>query len=151
MNDRCRPTNNREVLVIDGLNPDVIVGLRYVLERGCRLDWEHCCLWLKGGTRKDPMTVAGPQIPCDPDPVLTPCADINGDTPGVCCILDESDPVSPSRPNSLKNTMTPTDKKTTTSLPPSTETFQGGLRTITGFEKRLEVPWGDVRDGDVKE
>ena len=71
-------------LVMDGLNPDVIVGLRYLLERGCRLDWEHCCLWLEGGIRKAPMTVAGPQIPCDPDPVLTLCAEINGDTPLAC-------------------------------------------------------------------
>ena len=137
-------------LVMDGLNPDVIVGLRYLLERGCRLDWEHCCLWLEGGIRKAPMTVAGPQIPCDPDPVLTLCAEINGDTPGVCYIIDELDLDSPCRSNSLKNTMTPIDRETTTSLPQPTETFEGGFLTGTGFQKRPEVPWGDVRDGKVQ-
>ena len=57
------------------------------------------------------MTVAGPQIPCDPDPVLTLCAEINGDTPSVCYIMDEPDAVSPSLPNPLKNEMTPMDKR----------------------------------------
>ena len=60
-------------LVVDGLNPNIFVGFRYLLERGCRLDWEHCCLLLEGRTRQTPMTIAGPQEPFDPDPVATLC------------------------------------------------------------------------------
>ena len=70
-------------LVMDGLNPDVIVGLRFLLEKGCQLDWQHCCLWLEGGKRRAPMTVAGPLMPNDPDPILTLYATSNPTSPTV--------------------------------------------------------------------
>ena len=143
-------------LVMDGLNPDVIVGLRFLLEKGCQLDWQHCCLWLEGGKRRAPMTVAGALLPNDPDPILTLYATSNPTSPTVKYQPNQPQSASPQpvlgatdavneNPSCIEETPVSVGNPSQ-----DAEDFRGGFLSETGFRKQREIPWADVRDGKIR-